>query len=314
MRYKRQELLIGKQNQEKLRNSKITIVGLGAIGSRTAELLTRAGIGSITVIDRDIIEMPNLQTQTTYNEKDINLPKAIALKTHLQEINSEIEIKSYVTDITNENINIINSDLILDCTDNLETRYLINDFSLKNNLPWIYSAAVSDRGFIYNILPNKTPCFSCIFSNINPHLLETCDTSGILNTTASLVSSIQSTQAIMILTKQNPEDSLLHINISSNSITKIKTAKKQDCHACSKDYTYLNRKPAEIIKLCGANSFQIKSKKLDLKLLSQKIKNSKITKYCLISPELIAFKDGRILIKTNSKEKAKSIYSSYIGN
>lgn len=314
MRYHRQELLIGKENQKLLGKAKIAIVGLGATGSRTAELLARSGIGNIILIDRDIVELSNLQRQTLYEEKDVNLPKAIALKNHLVKINSEIRIDSYVTDLTYENIDLIKCDLILDCTDNLETRYLINDYSLKNKIKWIYSGVVADRGLTFNIIPGKSPCFRCIFNNIDASLLDGCDTVGILNTVASLVSSIQAMQVIKIVTNQECEEDLIHVNVSNSKITKIKVNNKKDCLACNGNYEYLNGKSTDIVKLCGSNSFQIKGRELDLVELKNKIQNSKLNEYCLISDDFIAFKDGRTLIKTKTKEQAKSIYSRYVGN
>ncbi|HLC73472.1 MAG TPA: HesA/MoeB/ThiF family protein, partial [Candidatus Nanoarchaeia archaeon] len=163
MRYQKQELLsyIGNK-QEFLQKKVVAIVGLGAIGSNTANLLARAGINLI-LIDRDIVELENLQRQTLYDEKDIGKPKSIQAKKKLKLINSEIKIEAFVEDLNYKNIDeLINSDLILDCSDNMETRFLINDYSIKNDIPWIYAAVLGVNAMSMNIVPQKTPCFRCI--------------------------------------------------------------------------------------------------------------------------------------------------------
>jgi len=187
MRYSRQEIFIGKENQKILENSTVSIVGLGALGSTAADLLARSGINLI-LIDRDLIDITNLQRQSLFTEEDIDKPKALITKEKLQEINSNIKIKPYFQDLTHKNINLIKSDLIIDCTDNLETRFLINEYSKKNNIPFIYGSAIKDKGYIFNILKNN-PCLNCILKNSKT--TETCETTGVLNTITNLIASIQ---------------------------------------------------------------------------------------------------------------------------
>lgn len=318
MRYSRQILFpkIGEKGQELLNNSHVTIVGAGAIGTSTAELLSRAGIKKLTIIDRDIIELNNLQRQSLYIEEDIDKPKAEVIKKRLIQIDSELEIDSHIEDLDNTNIDLIKSDLILDCTDNIETRQLINEYSIKNNIPWIYSSVIGSSGFILNIIPNKTPCFNCIFNHVNPELLGSCDTEGVLNTSVKLISSIQVTEAIKILTKQDYSKELLFYEIWNNKLNKLKLNRNENCTVCSKkEFPYLNGiKKTETIKICGRGLFQIKGKQLNLEELNNKLVDSTLTDYGLITNKITIFNSGRTFIKADTKEEAKTIYSKFIGN
>lgn len=319
MRYSRQIIFerIGLEGQERLRKSSVCIVGMGALGTRTSELLTRAGVGNIKIIDRDIVELSNLQRQTLFNEDDINKSKSFAALEHLKKINSQIKIKAVFKDINDKNINELKSDLILDCTDNMETRFLINEFSIEKNIPWIFASVIGSTGMIFNIIPNKTPCFRCIF-NEPDDILGTCDTEGIINTTSNLISSLQVTEAFKILTKQPSTKELLYYDIWKSKIEKTKVKKLSNCPACNKNYKYLTGETLQnIIHLCGANSYQLKGRKLRLNEVAKKLEKIDkvfLNKYCLIFKELTMFPDGRTLIKAETPEKAKSIYTQYIGN
>ena len=198
MRYSRQIVFekIGNDGQEKIKKANVTILGLGAIGSKSAELLTRAGIGSLILIDRDIVEESNLQRQSLFTEQDINQPKAIVAKAHLEKINSNTKIKAFFKDINHKNIEeYIKPTIVLDCTDNMQTRFLLNEFCFKKKIPWIYAAIIESTGMLFSIIPEKTPCLTCIFNEINQPL-DSCDVSGIINTIAPLASSIQTTEAL----------------------------------------------------------------------------------------------------------------------
>tara|TARA_Y100000310_G_scaffold284091_1_gene306635 strand:- start:1903 stop:2868 length:966 start_codon:yes stop_codon:yes gene_type:complete len=318
-RYSRQEIYpyIGKTGQKKLLNSRAAIIGVGAIGTQTASLLARAGIGNLILIDRDTIDLNNLQRQMLFTEQDVGKPKAIQAKKHLEKINSSIKISTYSEDLNNENISklIGKVDLILDCTDNLETRFLINDYSLKNNIPWTYSAGIKSTAFLMNIIPKETPCFSCIFKQ--PVSLETCQTSGVLNATTSLIASLQVSEAIKILLNKKYETSLIQINLEKNTFNKIKTKKRKDCTACKGDYIYLNSiNPQGILKFCSTGNYQIQFKKTNLKKL--KISLKKIGKVedmgsCIQFKKMLIF-ENRALIKANSEKEAKTLVSKYIGN
>lgn len=320
MRYIKQIMFekIGKAGQDLLKKSRVTIIGLGALGTRSAELLARAGIGNLILIDRDIVELSNLQRQTLFKESDVNKPKAFAAKSHLEEINSEIKITAIFKDINYKNIESnIKGNLILDCTDNLETRFLINEFSIEKNIAWIFASVIGSSGMLFNFIPNKTPCFKCIFSE--PEItLDTCDTEGIINTTASLISSMQVTEAFKILTKQSYVKELIYFDLWKNKLVKTKIKKLQNCETCKRNFKYLNGEIfSEAVKICGEGTFQIKGRKLDLNEVAKKL--SKIDKvfqneYCLQFKELIMFPDGRAFVSAPSAEKAKSIYTKYIGN
>ncbi|MDP3916831.1 MAG: HesA/MoeB/ThiF family protein [Nanoarchaeota archaeon] len=316
-RYSRQETYIGKSNQRILSGSTVAIVGIGAIGTGTASLLARAGVGNIILIDRDVIELNNLQRQTLFNESDIGKPKASQAKKHLEKINSGIKITAFNDDLNNENIsNYIpkNIKLILDCTDNMETRFLINDYALKNNIPWVYSAGIQSKLALMNIIPKKTPCFSCIFAT--PASLETCQTVGVLNSTTSMVSSLQVSEAIKILLNDNPSRYFIRINLEENNFEKLRIKKRKGCPACNDEYIYLNSiNPQGILKFCSTGNYQIKIKVNLDKLKKDLSKIGKLEDFgsCIKFKNMLIF-SNRCLIKAESEKQAKVLVSKYIGN
>ena len=372
MRYIRQEIFneMGKKGQQKLRKSTVAIVGLGALGSVSANLLARAGIGKLILIDRDIVELSNLQRQNLFDESDVGKPKAFCTKEHLIEINSDIEIVSVIDDLNYNNINKIvpiknlnneknnktlenqrfsghikstrfyreiknkNIDLILDCTDNLETRFLINDFCIKNKIPFIYSSAVGSKGYVFNIIPDKTPCLRCFLKEAAQ--LDTCETVGVLNTITNLIPSLQVNEAIKTLLNkesnaselvrtrsQLPEKSLLFFDVWRNELLRLKVNKNKNCICCVKNnFEYLNgKKSSKIAKLCGDDIYQIKAKSIGKNRFGElKNKLKKIGKvidfnHCInFDNKLTIFNDGRALIKAKGEKEAKSIYSKFIGN
>ena len=326
MRYIRQEIFkeIGKKGQEKLRKSTVVVVGIGALGSNSAELLARAGIGNLILIDRDVVELSNLQRQRIFDESDVGKPKALAAKEHLMKINSDTKIDFFIDDLNFENIDKIlkyKIDLILDCTDNLETRFLINDFCIKNKIPFIYSSAVGSKGYVFNIIPNKTPCLKCFLKEAQA--LDTCETAGVLNAITNLISSIQVNEAIKIILNKDYEKNLLFFDIWKNEWSKIKVNKNKNCIGCVKNnFEYLNgKKASKIIKLCGENIYQIKAKNIDKRKfieLKNKLKNiGKIVDfgYCInFDNKVTIFQDGRALIKAKDEKEAKSLYSKFVGN
>jgi len=306
MRYSRQEILIGKKAQNILKNSKVAIIGLGALGTVSAELLARAGV-NLTLIDRDLIELTNLQRQL-FQEKDINKPKALILKEKLKKINSNIKIFSHFEHLDYENINLLKSNLILDCTDNLETRFLINEFSIKNKIPFIYSSAIKNQGYVFNILGK--PCLKCLLKK--SITTETCETSGVLNTITNSISSIQVNEAIKILTKNSPEKDLIYLNLENNSLSKIKVKSDKNCPVCNNKFEYLEGKKSNISKYCNSYIFK---EKFNYNLVKAKLKKlgSKEIQKAIIFDKITIFPKS-IIIKTNSEKEAKSLYSRYIGN
>ncbi|HLC95814.1 MAG TPA: HesA/MoeB/ThiF family protein [Candidatus Nanoarchaeia archaeon] len=315
MRYSRQELVLGKKGQKKLERARIAIVGLGAVGSVATELAARAGIGSITLFDRDRIELTNLQRQTLYTEKEVGFPKAEVAEKKLREINSEIEIQAMITDINHKNISelLADSDLILDCTDNLYTRFLINDFSRKAGIPWIYAACVSDHGNVM-LTAKETPCFRCTFQEVEG--LESCDTAGILNTTSHIIAALSVHECIRYLTGSFNEQQLFHL--TGMRVSAIHTVKDKRCPACNGNLEYLSgKKEKSIIEYQCSNLYKLFQENIDLPALQKKWKkigNVKGNDNCLFFKNLSVFKNGRILIKAKNIEDAKSTIAKYIGN
>ncbi len=312
MRYKQQEIFnkIGRKGQKKLSSSTITIIGLGAIGSVASELLTRTGIGNLILIDRDHIELENLHRQNLFNEEDIGKQKAIVAKAKLEKINNEVQIKAFFDNFDSSNTELAKG-IILDCTDNLETRFLINEVSIKNNIPWIYASAIANSGYIFNIIPGK-PCFRCIFKH--NYALGTCSTIGVINTITSLIGTIQANEAIKILLNKDYEKKLIHFNIWNNELTKIKVKRNKRCPACNKKFEYLT-KENKLMKFCGSNSFLIRGN-FNYEKIKESIKRiEKIRDFgnSFYFNNITVFKD-KVLIKANSEKKARSLFSKYIGS
>src|SRR3989338_7368534 len=316
MRYLRQLVFekIGPKRQEMLANSKVSIVGLGALGSIVADMLVRAGVGKVVLFDRDFVELSNLQRQSLYSEEDLNEPKVFAAENRLRKINSSIDIKSFFVDLDYDNSSLLRSDIILDCTDNFYTRFLVNDYAVKNNVPWIYAAVIGTTGTTFNVLPGNT-CLGCIVKEPTA-LLGTCDTEGIINTIPHAIASIQVTEAIKILTKQPSNKFLVHYDLWENKLTKIKVAKNPDCKPCNGVFQYLSgQKHAKIAKFCGSSSYQFRISSVDVEKLSKKISklgNVAITPYCVLFKDMIIFKSGRVVIKADSEDKAKPIFTRYL--
>ena len=335
-RYSRQILFseIGKTGQEKLLQSRVLIVGCGALGAAHAETFARAGVGFLRIVDRDFVEFSNLQRQTLFSESDANgkLPKAIAAKKRLAEINSEIEVEAIVADINHSNIeNLIKDcDLVLDGTDNFQTRYLINDACVKLKKTWIYGAAVSSYGVTMTIIPNATPCLRCIFEEMpGAGSSPTCDTAGVIQPIISTISAVQTTEALKILTGnfERLHKSLLQFDVWQNDWRKIKLGKPNaDCKTCGqKDFEFLEAENTEFSAvLCGRNAVQISPPKLtqiDLLNLAEKLKNIgavKQNEYLLRlivgDFELTVFQDARAIIRgTDDVSMARSLYAKFVG-
>ena len=240
-RYSRQVLFrgIGAEGQRKLAAARVAIVGCGATGSALAGLLARAGVGTLRIIDRDYVEPSNLQRQSLFDEKDAaeSLPKAIAAARKIAAFNSEIVVDPKVDDLVPGNIQVLleGMQLILDGTDNFETRYLINDYAVEHSLPWIYSAAVGSYGVTLNVLPGETACLACIFPDSPRGMVETCETSGILNSTVNLVASVAATEALKMLVGSVAQirHTLLSFDVWTNEHAEISAGRpRPGCRAC----------------------------------------------------------------------------------
>jgi len=333
-RYSRQVLFrgIGAEGQRKLTASRIAIVGCGATGSVLASLLARAGVGTIRVIDRDYVEASNLQRQSLFDEADAaeSLPKAIAAARKIAAFNSEIVIEPHVEDLTPSNIGPLLEDaqLILDGTDNFETRYLINDFAVKNSIPWIYTAAVGSYGVTLNVLPGKTACLTCIFADPPQGTFETCETAGILNSAVNLAASIAATEAVKLVVGADDRlrRTLLSFDVWRNERAEVAADKpRAGCRTCGEhDFPHLAGEGRPHITLCGRNSVQIheRHRPVDLAQLSEQLQplgtvrhNDFVLKFWHEPYEMTLFPDGRAIIKgTTDKTIARSLYARYVGS
>jgi molybdopterin-synthase adenylyltransferase len=332
-RYSRQVLFrgVGAEGQRCLAASRIAIIGCGATGSVLASLLARAGVGTIRIIDRDYVEPSNLQRQGLFDEEDAaeSLPKAIAAARKIGAFNSQIVVEPHVADLTPANIASLveGSQLILDGTDNFETRYLINDFAVKNSLPWIYTAAVGSYGVTLNVFPGQTACLACVFPRPPQGALETCETAGILNSAVSLAASIAATEALKFLVGATVHlrRTLLSFDVWENDRAEITADKpRPGCPTCDlREFPHLAGEGRPHITLCGRNSVQIHERwrPLDLAEMSERLRphgtvrhSDFVLKFWREPYEVTLFPDGRAIIKgTTDPAVARSLYARFIG-
>ncbi len=336
-RYSRQELFspIGEEGQQKIREKHVLIIGAGALGSANAEMFVRAGVGTVTIVDRDYVDWSNLQRQQLYAESDVenNLPKAVAAKKRLEEINSEVRVEALVQDVTAEELEelVTNVDVMIDATDNFETRFIVNDIAQKYSIPWIYGACVGSYGLSYTILPSKTPCLSCLLQSI-PLGGATCDTAGIISPAVSLVVSHQVTEALKLLVEdyESLRDGLVSFDVWKNeySCMNVQKLRKHNCPSCGENalYPYLNKEnTSKTAVLCGRNTVQIRpphKEEIDFErykeLLHDRVNDLNVNPYLLSfsveEKRLVAFKDGRVLVHgTKDISEAKTVYHRYFG-
>jgi molybdopterin-synthase adenylyltransferase len=335
-RYSRQILFsgIGAEGQRRLAAGRVAIVGCGATGSALAQLLARAGTGMLRIIDRDYVEASNLQRQSLFDESDAaeSLPKAIAAARRIASFNSDIVVESRVEDLVPGNIHALleGMDLILDGTDNFETRYLVNDYAVKNFLPWIYAAAVGSYGATLNVLPGKTACLACIFPDTPRGMVETCETSGILNTAVNLVASIAATEAVKLLVggaaAEKLRKSLWSYDAWTNEHAEIAAAKpRAGCRACGeRGFVHLAGEGRPHITMCGRNSVQIheRARPIDFVEMQRRLDahgvvrhNEFVLKFWREPYEMTLFPDGRAIIKgTTDTGLARSLYARFVGS
>jgi adenylyltransferase/sulfurtransferase len=333
-RYSRQILFrgIGPEGQQRLGQSSVTIVGCGATGSALGSLLARTGVGTLRIIDRDYVEASNLQRQILFDERDAaeSLPKAVAASRKLQAANSAIRIEGMVADLTPDNIEELleGAQLILDGTDNFETRYLINDYAISKNVPWVYTAAVGSYCVTMNILPGETACLACIFPDSPKALVETCDTSGILNSAVNAAASLSATEAIKYLVGASDKmrRTLLSFDVWENDRAEISADRpRPGCRACvEKDFVHLAGEATPHISMCGRNSVQIheRHRPIDFPAMSARLGphgtvkyNDFVLKFCRDPLEMTLFPDGRAIIKgTTDTGVARSLYARFVGS
>ena len=334
-RYSRQILLteIGEEGQRRLLESSVLIVGCGALGSTISDILTRAGVGRIRIADRDVPELHNLHRQVLFDEDDVaaGIPKAEAAARKLRRINSSVVIDALVMDVTPRNIEALIADvtLVLDGTDNFETRYVINDACVKSGKPWIYGGVIGTTGMSMNVVPGSGPCLRCLFPDApTPGSLPTCDTLGVLNTAPAIIASIQATEACKFLVGSGEAaGGLIHADVWAGSFQRIDVRRAEDCPACALGrFDYLTVKETSwVTSLCGRNAVQItpaRSTALSLDRLGKTLArvgsvsyNGLLLQFEVEGWELMIFPDGRVIVKgTTDEAVAKGLYAKYVGN
>ena len=332
-RYSRQVLFepIGAEGQARIGRARVALIGCGALGTVIADKLTRAGVGRLKIVDRDFVELDNLQRQSLFNEEHawLRLPKAVAAETVLKAINSEIEIEAEVADVTPNNIEgmLQGCDLAMDATDNLETRFLLNDACVKVGIPWIHGAAVGSCGQEMPIIPGETACYRCFMAVPPGEPLQGCDVLGVLNTATGMIADIQSTHAIQILTGNHiAGGKMTFIDVWESDFQQFDVVRAPDCPCCIKgDYGFLNQEYTSwTTSLCGRNAVQVTpagpseidlaSLAGDLSKVGRVTDNGYLLVFDIDGYEMTIFPTGRSIIKgTTDKQVARSLYSRYVG-
>jgi len=332
LRYSRQILFpgIGERGQEALLAAHAVIVGCGALGSFHAAALARAGVGRITIVDRDYVEPGNLHRQWLFEESDAAeaLPKAAAAERRIAAVNSGVEARGVIADLTAGNAAelLAGAALILDGTDNFETRYLINDFAVSRGIPWIYGAAVGSYGLAMPVIPGRTPCLRCVYPDPPSGAQPTCETAGVLNVIVSMVASLQVADALKILSGQ-PElvkARITTVDVWSGGIRQIEEPPRDpDCPACGRgEFPFLEESERPPAVLCGRNAVQIREgQQIDLAELKARLAtlgevraNEFALRFSAPPFEMTVFADGRAIVKgTSDIGVARGFYARYIG-
>ncbi|WP_430184700.1 thiazole biosynthesis adenylyltransferase ThiF [Paenibacillus jamilae] len=336
-RYSRQELFgrIGPTGQQHIRSKHVLMVGAGALGTANADMLVRAGIGRLTLVDRDYVDWSNLQRQQLYDEADAReqIPKAVAAQRRLQQINSDVDIRALVQDVSLEEISDIAAgvDLIVDATDNFDTRLLLNDYAVKHQIPWIYGACVGSYGTTFTIVPGQTPCLHCLLGTV-PLGGATCDTVGVISPAVQMVAAYQSAEALKLLTGDNSalQGKLISFDLWNNQhqAIQISAMKKADCPTCGEHpvYPFLQAEhQAKTAVLCGRDTVQIRPVMGAVRNLNEAARllsrqggkvehNSYLVSAVIGVHRMVLFQDGRVLIHgTKDIAEARSIYHKYLG-
>lgn len=338
-RYVRQSRFapLGEAGQRAISNKRALIVGCGALGSVIANTLCRAGVGQLRIVDRDFLELNNLQRQVIYDEQDVEsgLPKAIAAANRLRQINSQIEIEPIVADVSASNIVelVADVDVIVDGTDNFEIRYLLNDIALKQGLPWIYGGCIGSEGQTMTIVPGETPCLRCLLPEAPPPgSTPTCDSAGILGPIINIIASLQSMEALKILADKTAAISrvLTICDVWDNRLRQVKLDnllnQRADCPTCSgKEFPWLTgERGSHSAVLCGRNAVQLSfpggdAVSLDdlaskLKELGTVTRNAFLLRFAIDKYLLTIFPDGRAIISgTEDIAEARTVYARYVG-
>ncbi|MDX2154807.1 MAG: ThiF family adenylyltransferase [Bryobacteraceae bacterium] len=331
-RYSRQVLFagIGETGQERLLRARVAIVGCGALGSFQAGALARAGVGYLRIVDRDYVELSNLQRQWLFEEDDARaaLPKAVAAKRRLAGINGGVTVEAEVADLTPRNADELlgECDLILDATDNFETRYLINDYAVREGVSWIYGGAVAAQGTVMAMIAGQGPCLRCVYPKAPGGLEATCETAGVLNTATSLIASLQVTEAFRVLCGVAGPYRVTAVDLWQGSVRQIARPEREPACVCcgARRFEYLEGRRRAPISLCGRNAVQIheRDRAVDLSALAERLRplgevkaNEFALRFFPAGYEVTVFPDGRAIIKgTTDTGVARSLYAQYVGS
>jgi len=335
-RYIRQTIFpgIGQAGQQKLADARVVVVGCGATGTVIANHLARAGVGHLTVADRDFVELHNLQRQLLFDEQDLadNLPKAAAAERKLRAINSDIEVQGLVTDVNAENIEALiqGATLVMDGTDNFETRYILNDACIKQDIPWIYTGTVATYCMSQTIIPGQTACLRCHFEDIPPPGVNaTCDTAGVVGPVVAAVASVSATEAIKLIVGQGELNrGIIHFDLWYNTFEQFESrGPRPECPACQqRNFEFLNQeKGGQAVNLCGRDAIQIRqpgANRLPLAELAGRLeevsqitaRNDYLLRFSVDGYEITLFVDARAIIKgTEDETVARGLYAKYVG-
>ena len=322
---------MGEAGQRKIRASSVAIVGCGALGTVQAETLVRSGVGRLRIIDRDFVELSNLQRQFLFEESDAAeaLPKAVAAARRLALVNSDVEIEPMVADLTAANIEDLfeGVDLIVDGTDNFETRFLMNDAAVSANIPWIYGAAVGSYGIKLAIDPGRTACFRCVYPEPPDGAQPTCETAGVLGPVTAAIAALQVGDALKMLAagRETVDARITTVDVWTGAIRQVAApAKDPACPCCARrEFAYLDGSKRTPISLCGRNAVQIheRARPIHLAALAQRLgeiapvrSNEFALRVSLDPYELTVFPDGRAIVKgTTDIGVARGIYARYVG-
>jgi molybdopterin-synthase adenylyltransferase len=330
-RYSRQILFagIGEQGQQHLLDARVAVAGCGALGSFQAGALARAGVGFLRIIDRDYVELSNLQRQWLFDESDAEqgLPKAVAAARQIARVNSGVQVEPMVADLTPSNVEDLLGDvnLIIDGTDNFETRYLINDFAVERGLPWVYGAAVGSYGITMSVTPGESACLRCLYPDPPAGAQATCETEGVLGAVTALVASLQVSEALKILCGAPLWRKITTVDVWSGETRQVaQPGPMADCPACGRrEFPYLTGQRRAPVSLCGHNAVQIheRARPLELRDLAARLaplgpvrSNEFALRFEAPPYSLTIFPDGRAIIKgTTDVGIARSLYARYIG-
>jgi molybdopterin/thiamine biosynthesis adenylyltransferase len=336
-RYSRQELFagLGRDGQARLRQARVVVVGCGALGTVVSEMMVRAGVGAVTVIDRDFVEESNLQRQSLFDEQDVarGLPKAAAAEAHLRALNSDVEVRGVVTDLEPDNASALLSgaDLVLDGTDNFETRFLVNDLCVRDGRPWVYGACVGSYGLALLVRPGISPCLRCLLEERPaPGSGPTCDTAGVVAPIVHVIAGIQAGEALKLLAGRTESllPGLVTVDLWQGQFDVLDLRGRAPwCPACTRgqfDYATVGPAGASAV-LCGRDAVQVRpgrDAQVDLGALAGRlgpaadvrIANEHLVRFVVPEAELVVFRDGRAIVKNvRDTAQARSLYAKYVG-